>query len=102
MPLLATVLQQFVKFFSFSFSFRNMAKKPEDSVANGKTTVLNGFPYRLKIYPSTAEIPAQIRRHFRLPTAPRGGETDSLTHKIQFREKPKQGIEEGYQKLPEW
>jgi hypothetical protein len=30
------------------------------------------------IYPSTAEIPAQIRRYFQLPTEPRGVETGSL------------------------
>jgi hypothetical protein len=49
-----------------------------------KNTVLPGFPYRLTIYPSTAEIPAQIRRHFQLPTAPRGVETDSLNTKYSL------------------
>jgi hypothetical protein len=85
MPLLASVLKQFMKFFSFSFSFPNMANKNLRILSlMEKTTVLNGFPYRLMIYPSTAEIPAQIRRHCQLPTAPRGEETGSLTHKIQF------------------
>ncbi len=41
----------------------------------------NGFPYLLMIYLSTAEIPAQIRRHFQLPTVPRGVETGSLNTK---------------------
>ncbi len=53
-----------------------------------KTIVLNGFPYRLMIYPSTAEIPAQIRRHFQLPTAPRGVETGSLNTKYSLAKNP--------------
>ncbi len=56
------------------------------------------------IYPSTAEIPAQIRRHFQLPTAPRGEGTGSLNTKYSSAKSPfilgKQGLEEGYQKLP--
>ncbi len=39
------------------------------------------------ICPSTAEIPAQIRRHFQLPTAPRGEETGSL-NTTQFSDNP--------------
>jgi hypothetical protein len=53
-----------------------------------KTTELIGFPYRLMIYPSTAEIPAQIRRHFQLPTAPRGEETGSLNTEYSLATSP--------------
>ncbi len=55
------------------------------------------FPYRLMIYPSTAEIPAQIRRHSQLLTAPRGEETGSLNTKYSLAENPwilsRQGVE---------